>query len=104
MVEGIITLIGLCLTFFPALIYFNYLLNHVNKKTRFDFHLELVNDKKGRFGVVIAYLERIIFGASICLLGILMSEFFHNEVVFILLVILVILYTIVKYIDLNNEK
>ena len=66
MVEGIVTLVGLCLTFLPALIYFNYLLNHVNKKTRFDYHLELIKDKKGTFGVVIAYMERILFGMLVC--------------------------------------
>ena len=104
MVEGIVTLVGLCLTFLPALIYFNYLLNHVNKKTRFDYHLELIKDKKGTFGVVIAYMERILFGMLVCDIGILMSEFFQNEVIFIFLIVILIMYVIVKYIDINNEK
>ena len=104
MVEGIITIVGLCITFLPALVYFNYLLTLVSKKTRFDYHLELVNDKKGRFGVIIAYLERISLGSCTCALGILMSEFFNNETIFLIFIILLILYVIIKYVDLNNEK
>lgn len=104
MVEAIVTILGLCLTFLPVLLYFNYLLTHVSKKTRFDYHLELVRDKKGMFGTIIAYAERIIFGSFVCGLGILFSEFFRNEVVFISDVVLFVLYVIVKYIDEKNEK
>lgn len=103
-VEGIITVLGLCLTFLPIILYFKYLLTHVSKKTSFDYHLELVRDKKGKIGVVIAYLERIIFGAVICLLGILMSEFFTNEVIFKCLVISIVCYVMLKYFDEKNEK
>lgn len=103
-VEGIITVLGLCLTFLPIILYFKYLLIHVSKKTSFDYHLELVRDKKGKIGVVIAYLERIIFGVVICLLGILMSEFFTNEVIFKCLVISIVCYVMLKYFDEKNEK
>ena len=103
-IEAIITILGLCLTFLPVLIYFNYLLSHVSKKTRFDYHLELVKDKKGMLGVCLAYGERIIFGMFICSLGILMSEFFKNEFMFISAVVLLVLYVIVKYFDEKNEK
>ena len=54
MLEGFITILGLCLTFLPVFMYFNYLLTHVSKKTSFDYHLEIVKDKKGDKGVVIA--------------------------------------------------
>ena len=82
MIEGIIIIIGLCITFIPILVYFNYLMNHVSKKTRFDYHLELVTDKKGKLGIIIAYVERILFGITISLFGIEMSEFFTNEIIF----------------------
>lgn len=104
MVEAIVTILGLCITFLPVLLYLNYLLTHVSRKTRFDYHLELVRDKKGTFGVVLAYAERIIFGMFVCSLGILMSEFFHNEYVFVSWVILLVLYVIVKFFDEKNEK
>lgn len=104
MVEGLIIIIGLCITFVPVIVFFNYLLNHVSKKTRFDYHLELVTDKKGKVGIFFAYAERILFGSTISLLGILMSEFFVNDLIFQMLVISLVLYIIVKYIDEKNEK
>lgn len=103
-VEGIVTILGLCITFIPVLFYFNYLLTHVSKKTRFDYHLELVRDKKGRFGVIVAYAERIIFGMLVCSLGILLEMFFQSEFFFVLTIILFVLYVIVKYFDEKNEK
>ncbi len=104
MIEGIVIIVGLCITFFPAIMYFNYLLTHVSKKTRFDYHIELVDDKKGKFGIIVAYLERILFGLLVSLIGIWMSDFFTNELFFQLLVIVLILYIIVKYFDEKNEK
>ena len=104
MIEGIVILLGLCVTFFPVIMYVNYILTHVSKKTRFDYHLELVNDKKGRVGIYIAYLERILFGVTVCSLGVMMSEFFRNEFVFQIFVISLILFIIVKYFDEKNEK
>lgn len=104
MVEGLIIIIGLCITFLPVLFYVNYLLTHVSKKTRFDYHLEIVNDKVGKMGVILAYSERILFGCCICLLGISMSEFFTNNVIFHLFVIVLIAYVIVKFFDEKNEK
>jgi len=104
MFEGLVIITGLCITFVPVLIYFNYLLTHVSKKTEFDYHLELVKDKKGKFGVAIAYLERILYGASITSFGILLSEYFRSESVFTLVVVSTVLYVIVKWIDEKNEK
>ncbi len=104
LIEGIITIFGLCITFLPVLIYFNYLLTHVSKKTRFDYHLELVKDKKGTLGIGIAYAERILFGSTICSFGVLLSEFFQNNTVFLVFVILLVLYIIIKYLDEKNEK
>ncbi len=102
--EAIITILGLCITFLPVLVYFNYLLSHVSKKTHFDYHLELVKDKKGLFGVIIAYAERIILGSLICCLGIAMSDFFQHESLFIACIVLLVIYVIVKYFDEINEK
>lgn len=104
MLEGFITILGLCLTVLPVFMYFNYLLTHVSKKTSFDYHLEIVKDKKGDKGVVIAYLERILYGAAIVSFGILLSEYFANEAMFACVVITSILYVIVKWIDEKNEK
>lgn len=104
MLEGIITILGLGLTFLPVFIYFNYLLTHVSKKTNFDCHLDIVRDKKGNEGVVIAYLERILYGAAIVSFGILLSEYFQSEVMFACVVVISILYVIVKWIDEKNEK
>ena len=104
MFEGLIIILGLCITFVPVFIYFNYLLTHVSKKTEFDYHLELVRDKKGKFGVGIAYLERILYGSSITSFGILLSEYFRSEVLFTLVIVSVVLYIIVKWIDEKNEK
>lgn len=103
-IEAIITLLGLCLTFLPVLIYFNYLLTHVNKKTRFDYHLELVQFKKGHLGTFLAYAERISFGNLICSFGVLLSEFFQNNYVFFWFVISIVIYIIIKYFDEKNEK
>lgn len=103
-IEGIITILGLCVTFLPILIYFNYLMNHVSKKTSFDYHLELVKDKKGNLGVAVAYFERIMFGVTVCSLGIVLSEFFTNETMFQIFVISLIVYFITKYFDEKNEK
>lgn len=104
MLECIIVLLGLCITFAPVIIYFNYLLTHVSKKTNFDYHLEIVNDKKGKIGMAIAYLERILYGIAITSFGILLSEYFKSEEMFAVVVISAILYVIVKWIDEKNEK
>lgn len=104
MVEGIVIIAGLCITFIPVIMYFNYLMAHVSKKTRFDYHLELIIDKKGKLGIMIAYLERILFGSIVSLFGIMLSEFFTNEYIFQAFVISLILYIIVKYFDEKNEK
>ena len=104
MFEGFFVILGLCLTFAPVVMYVNYLLNHVSKKTNFDYHLEVVKDKKGKFGVVIAYLERLLYGSSITSFGILLSEYFRSEVLFTLVIVFIVLYIIVKWIDEKNEK
>ncbi len=104
MIEGIISILGLCITFLPPFIYLNYLLTHVSKMTRFDYHLELVKDHHNKFGIYLAYTERILFGTLMCSFGILLSEFFRNEVIFKIFVIVLIIYIIIKYFDEKNEK
>ena len=102
--EIIITLLGLCLTFSTPLMYFHYLLVHVKKKTAFDYHIDLVRDKKGSIGIFIAYTTKILFGIWVTSMGILLSEFFANQIALELFFISFILYIILKYFDLNNEK
>ena len=102
--EGIIVILGLCITFVPAIIFAHYIFTKVSKKTKFDTHLEIVRDKKGTFGVVIAYAERILFGLTVCSLGVVLSEYYKNEKAIEVLIISVILYVIVKFFDEKNEK
>lgn len=102
--ETIIIILGLCITFLPPLLYLNYLLTKVSKKTRFDAHLNIVRDKKGNYGVGLAYLERILFGVVISSMGILMSEFFDNDMILQIFVISLVGYVIVRYLDNINEK
>lgn len=102
--ETIIVILGLCITFIPVIIFINYLLNKVNKKTRFDYHLELVKDKKGNIGIIIAYFERILFGIVVSSFGVLLSEFFQNNYIKDILIISSITYVFVKYIDEKNTK
>jgi len=104
MIEGIIVIVGLFFTISPAIMYFTYLLKHVKRKTSFDYHVELVKDKKGKKGIIIAYLERILFGTLICIFGILLSEFFKNELALKLFVLNLVIYIIVKYFDVKNEN
>ena len=102
--EGLVVIIGLCVTFIPAILFAHYIFTKVNKKTRFDSHIEIVKDKKGIFGVVIAYVERLLFGLTICSLGIVLSDYYRNETAIEILIISVILYVIVKFFDEKNEK
>ena len=104
MFEGVIVILGLCITLLPPLLYLNYLLSRINKVTRFDEHLGIVRDKKGNYGVILAYGERILFGIVVSSMGILMSEFFDNEMVLQIFVISLVLYVIVRYLDNLNEK
>lgn len=103
-IEALITLVGICITFIPVIFFVHYLFTHVKKKTKFDYHIELVRDKKGVFGIFIAYGERILLSSLFIVAGIHMSEFFQIEELTILLVILIILYAIFKYFDIKNEK
>lgn len=102
--EGIIVISGMCLTFVPIIFFVKYLMVHISKDTPFDSHLRLVKDKKGNFGVIIAYLEKLFLGLFICSLGIFMSSYFENMLFLEIFVISLILFIVVNYIDNNNEK
>lgn len=102
--EGIVVILGLCITFVPAIIFAHYIFTKVSRKTKFDTHLEIVKDKKGTLGVIVAYAERILFGLTICSLGVVFSEYYKNETAIEVLIISVILYVIVKFFDEKNEK
>lgn len=102
--EIIVVLVGLCLTFSPALLFANYIINKPMKKTDFDSHLELVKFNKGTFGVVIAYLERFLFGLMITTMGILLSEYFVNKLAVEILIVTIVLYFIVFYFNEKNKK
>ena len=102
--EGFVVILGLCVTFTPVVLFANYMINKASKETRFDSHLELVKDKKGNFGVVVAYTERFLFGLSITSMGVVLSELFENEIAIEILIISVVLYIIVKFFDEKNEN
>ena len=104
MVEALITIIGIVITFIPVAFFVHYLFKKVRTKTRFDYHKELVKDKKGNLGIVVAYLERILLSSLFIVGGIHMSEFFQIEALTTTFVILVVLYCIIKYFDVKNEK
>lgn len=102
--EGIIVVVGLCLTFLPIILFCHYILKHVTIKTNFDIHLEMVSSKKGILGKIIAYLCKILFALTISSFGLWMSEIFTNEKYLTIFVISLILYIIVKYFDEKFEK
>lgn len=102
--EAIVVITGLCITFFPAIMFAHYVFTKVSRKTKFDSHLDLVRDKKGNIGVIVAYLERILFGLTISSLGVVFSEYYKNEKALEVLIISVVLYVIVKFFDEKNEK
>ena len=104
MVEGLIVIVGMCIAVIPVIIFVNYLFAHIKRKTRFDYHLELVRDKKGTFGVVIAYAERILFALAIISFGVMLSEFFQNQIFFNIFVVSLVLFIVAKYFDEKNEK
>lgn len=103
-VEALITIIGICITFIPVVFFVHYLFTRVKKKTRFDYHLELVKDKKGSLGVFVAYMERILLSSLFIIGGIHMSEFFQIEDLTIVFVFLLVIYIAFKYFDVKNEK
>lgn len=100
--EGVITVLGLCIIFVPLIQFCNYLLNHVMKKMPFDEHLERLKDNS-KVMRLLAYCERVLYGITISSLGYWMSEYFQNSTVFVILVISLVLYIIVKYFDYKNE-
>ena len=104
MEEALIVIFGLCIIFLPIGIFVSFLFKRVKNKTRFDYHLELVKDRKGTFGVVIAYLERILFGATIMTFGFDLSNYFQVPIFLKLFIIFLVLYIIVKYFDKKNEN
>lgn len=102
--EGFVVIVGLCITFFPAVLFSKYVFDRVYKETKFDSHLRIVRDKKGGLGILIAYFERFLFGMVICTTGIVLSEYFRNEIAIEILIVSVLLFLIIKYFDENNEK
>ena len=103
MIEGIIVLFGMCLTFMPVIMFVHYLWTHAREKKPFDYHLDNVRDKKGNFGVFIAYLDKMLFGVSIVSLGVFVSSYFTNSLFLEIFIVVFIFYIIIRYIDNKNE-
>lgn len=104
MVEGLIVIVGLCISVIPLVIFVHYLFAHIKRKTRFDYHLELVKDKKGTFGILIAYAERLFFALTITSFGLMLSEFFQNKIFLNIFIVSLVLFILAKYFDEKNEK
>lgn len=102
--EGFVVILGLCITFTPVVLFADYIISKASKVTKFDAHLEVVKDKKGNLGVVVAYVERFLFGLIITTMGVVLSEYFENETAIEILIISVVLYIIVKFFDEKNEN
>lgn len=102
--EGFFTILGLCITFVPLIVFCKYLLGHVITKSSFDLHVEKVLEYKGKIGVVLAYVDKILLSLMVCFLGIWMSEYFTNEILGMLFVICLLGYIIVHYFDKRNEQ
>lgn len=102
--EMIVTLFGMCLTFVPVIVFVRYLLNSVTEKREFNYHLDLVNDKKGKKGIFIAYATKISLSIMVTSLGIYLASFFDNSLFLDLFIISLILFVLLYYFDVNNEK
>lgn len=102
--EGFVIVLGMIITIVPVIYYFSYLLRHVNKKTRFDYHIDKVKEKKGIKGVIVAYLTQILLACSVMSMGLLMSNYFDGDFILKIFIITLILFIIVKYFDERNEK
>lgn len=100
--EGFVIVLGMVITIIPVVYYFSYLLRHINAKTKFDYHIDNVKDKKGFKGVVIAYLGQILLAFSVSSLGLLMSDNFDNDILLKIFIVVLILFIIVKYFDERN--
>jgi uncharacterized membrane protein YqaE (UPF0057 family) len=102
--EGFVVILGMCVAFVPAIIFSHYVISKASRTTKFDTHLEIVKDKKGRIGVLVAYAERILFGVVVTSMGVVLSEYFKNDRAIEILIISLICYIIVKFFDEKNEK
>ena len=103
MIEVIIRLLGMCLTFLPVIIFVHYLLTSVKEKRPFQYHLDNVKDKKGNFGTFIAYLTKILFGVAVTCLGVFVSSYFTNILFGEIFLVTFVFYVLIKYIDVKNE-
>ena len=104
MIEFVFTMFGMCLVILPVLLVFNYLMSRVSKKTRFDCHLKNVNDKKGFFGIFIAYLNKIVLFSCFIMIGLSFIEKFENTLFLKTALISLVGYLIINYFDNQNEK
>ena len=100
--EGFLVILGLILVFVPFIQLCHYLLKHVVKKTKFDLHIEKIRGK-GPIAIWLAYAERIIYGLLVSSFGFWMSELFDNSIAFIVVVLSLVLYVIIKYFDVKND-
>lgn len=101
--EGLVVILGLCLVFLPFVQLCHYLLKHVIKKTKFDMHLERIKEQ-GPLSTGIAYAERIVYGLLVSSFGFWMSEIFNNSMAFIVVVLSLVAYIIIKYFDCKNDN
>ena len=104
MIDGLLSIMGLMLCFVPIILYVDYLMKHIKYKTKFDNHLIVVKDKKNKFGIIVAYITKVLFGIWVISLGVLLIGSFDNDLFILLFIITFVLYWLFKYIDEKNEK
>lgn len=102
--EGIIILLGMCITFVPVIFFVRYLMIRISKVTEFDEHVNLVKDKKGSIGVAMAYINKIMLACTVTNLGVFMCTYKESFVALEIFVISFVLYIICNYLDNYNEK
>ncbi len=96
-------LFGMCLTIIPSLYFACYIIKKATEEQRFDLHLKKVNDKKGIFGVCIAYLNRICLFVLVTIMGLYVTSMFKNGLLLDLIIVLLIVYIISCFIDNRND-
>lgn len=96
--------LGMTLITLPFIFYIRYLMIHIKTKTKFDYHLKKVEDKKGKIGIITCYINRLFFGITYVFIGLNLLSEFEYELYSSIMIISLLIFVITKYIDNNNEN
>lgn len=101
---GLIVVLGLCLIYVPIVILIGYIITKGRKKYEFDKYISYLKKHNDKKGIIIAYLNKIIVGLNIMILGFYMSEELENETALRYLIIFTILTIIITYFNKKNKR